>query len=385
MSTIPESALGKTVGESKIGIFRIWHYNSAVTNLTLFPAEDIAIKPTFPQTRYQGSKAKLLDWIWYKIADLDFHTCLDVFGGTGAISYRLKQEGKEVTYNDYLRFNHLMASALVENNTEKLLDKEVDWLVSEHREIKYMNLIERVFPDIYFTNEENKWIDRTLSNMRHLDSTYKFAIAFFAIAQACIIKRPYNLFHRKNLYVRMADVERSFGNKITWDRPFEDYFRKFVKEAHSAIFSNGYSNNAFNFDAFEVPGKYDLVYIDSPYIAKSGVGVDYRDFYHFLEGMTKYDEWESNIDVASKHKRLLPCENVWNDKRKIIDGFDRLFQKFQESIIVVSYRNDGIPSEIELVNLLKKHKQSVTVHHFGTYKYALSKNGESKEVLLIAT
>ncbi|MBI1812249.1 DNA adenine methylase [Candidatus Peregrinibacteria bacterium] len=343
------------------------------------------MKHAFPQTRYQGSKAKLLDWIWYQMADLDFNTCLDVFGGTGAVAYRLKQERKQVTYNDYLRFNHLMASALIENSTETLSDEDVEWLVSEHGEIKYTDLVERIFPDIYFTNEENRWIDQTLSNMRHLDGAYKFEIAFFALAQACIIKRPYNLFHRKNLYVRMADVERSFGNKITWDRPFEDYFKKFAQEANSAVFSNGYSHNAFNFDAFEVPGNYDLVYIDTPYIAKSGTGVDYRDFYHFLEGMTKYDEWESSIDVASKHKRLLPFENVWNDKNKITDGFERLFQKFQDSIIVVSYRSDGIPSEIALMQLLKKYKQSVTVHHFGTYKYVLSRNNESKEVLLIGT
>ena len=60
----------------------------------------------FPSTRYQGSKAKLVDWIWEQIADLDFTTCLDAFGGTGAVAYRLKQAGKRVTYNDLLRFNY---------------------------------------------------------------------------------------------------------------------------------------------------------------------------------------------------------------------------------------------------------------------------------------
>jgi adenine-specific DNA methylase len=60
----------------------------------------------FPSTRYQGSKAKLADWIWEQIADLDFMTCLDAFGGTGAVAYRLKQAGKRVTYNDVLRFNY---------------------------------------------------------------------------------------------------------------------------------------------------------------------------------------------------------------------------------------------------------------------------------------
>jgi len=80
----------------------------------------------FPSTRYQGSKARLADWIWEQIADLNFHTCLDAFGGTGAVAYRLKQEGKAVTYNDRLRFNYLIGRALVENSRVRLSLDEVD-------------------------------------------------------------------------------------------------------------------------------------------------------------------------------------------------------------------------------------------------------------------
>ena len=56
--------------------------------------------PKFPSTRYQGSKTKLVDWIWEQLAPLKFTTCLDAFGGTGSVAYRLKQAHKEVTYND---------------------------------------------------------------------------------------------------------------------------------------------------------------------------------------------------------------------------------------------------------------------------------------------
>ena len=37
----------------------------------------------------------------------------------------------------------------------------------------------------------------------------KQALAYFALFQSCIIKRPYNLFHRKNLYVRTKEMKRS--------------------------------------------------------------------------------------------------------------------------------------------------------------------------------
>jgi len=59
-----------------------------------------------------------------------------------------------------------------------------------------------------------------------------------------------------------------------------------------------------------------------------------------------------------------------------------LFDKFKNSILVVSYRDDGTPTISELVNMLKKHKKSVEIKKLD-YKYVLS-NGNSKEVLIIA-
>lgn len=137
-----------------------------------------------------------MDWIWEQIAGLDFTTCLDAFGGTGAVAYRLKQASKAVTYNDLLRFNYYVGLALVENRNVRLDADEVDWLLTTHPDIEYPNFIQAHFHDIYFTDEENAWIDRTFTNIRQLADPYKFALAFFALCQACIIKRPYNLFHR---------------------------------------------------------------------------------------------------------------------------------------------------------------------------------------------
>ncbi len=337
----------------------------------------------FPSTRYQGSKAKLVDWIWEQIADLDFATCLDAFGGTGVIAYRLKQEGKAVTYNDLLRFNYYFGLALIENAGVRLSSADLDWLLQRHPDMVYPRFVQDTFPNIYFTDEENAWIDQTITNIRGLSDPYKFALAFFALCQACIVKRPFNLFHRKNLYIRFAAVERSFGNKASWDKPFEEWFCAFVEEANTAVFDNGQVNRALNCDAVEVPGEYDLVYLDPPYISARGVAVDYRDFYHFLEGLTMYDEWGQHIDRRSKHRRLKPQPSEWTDKQRIYTAFDRLFCRYRKSILVVSYRSDGIPSEPELVSLLEQYKRYVRAEHYGQYKYVLSTNSESKEILLI--
>lgn len=351
----------------------------SLTNLQMALIED---DPAFPSTRFQGSKLKIVDWIWEAIKGLEFNSALDAFGGTGSVGYKLKEKGKKVTYNDILKFNRYIGLALIENDKVKLTDNDTDFLLRKHIDVKYPTFVFDTFKDIYFTDDENRWVDMVVTNITLLDDIYKKALAFFALCQACIIKRPFNLFHRKNLYLRFSDVERNFGNKTTWDTTFDAHFRKFIYEANQAVFSNGQQNKSLNSDIFDIEGEFDLVYIDTPYISKTGVGVDYFSFYHFLEGLTDYTKWAEKIDYGTKHKRLTGNGSIWTNKNYIYSGFDQLFNKFQNSIIVVSYRADGIPSIDELMTLLRKYKQNVSELKRKNYKYVLSTN-HSEEVLLI--
>jgi len=336
----------------------------------------------FPSTRFQGSKLKIVDWIWNTIKYLDFDTVFDAFGGTGCVGYMLKAKEKKVTYNDILKFNWYIGKALIENSKVKLSEQDVEFLLTRHSGVEYPTFVYDKFKEIYFTDEENKWIDMVVTNISLLKDLYKKALAYFALFQACIIKRPYNLFHRKNLYIRFSDVERNFGNKTTWDTPFEAHFRQFVAEANQAVFCNGRQNKALNLDVFDVEGEFDLVYIDTPYISRKGIGVDYLGFYHFLEGLVNYSKWSNMIDYRTKHRRLREKPSVWTDKTKIFTAFDRLFDKFKDSILVISYRSDGIPSISKLITLLKKYKSNVEELERKNYKYVLSTN-HSEEVLLI--
>jgi len=335
-----------------------------------------------PSTRYQGSKYKVVKWIDYYTKDLEFDSVLDAFGGTGCVGYMFKKNYKQVLYNDSLKFNYYIGLALIENSRICLEKNDIDFILEKHPNIKYPTFIYDTFHDIYFTDEENKWLDFVITNIRLIKDKYKQALAYYALFQSCIIKRPYNLFHRKNLYIRTADVKRNFGNKKTWDTPFEDHFKKFVEEANNAIFDNGKNNKAFCSDVFNLNIHADLVYIDTPYISSKGVGVNYFDFYHFLEGIIFYEQWGNLIDEKSKHKRIKNGKNEWCKKGEIHQAFEKLFNKFKKSILVVSYRNDGTPTIDELIQMLEKYKKYIEVKKFD-YKYALS-NGVSKEVLIIA-
>lgn len=339
----------------------------------------------FPRTRYQGSKRKLAGAILAELRDLEFTTVLDAFGGTGAVSYAFKCAGKQVTYNDILAFNHQIGLALIENNTVRFDDDRISATGIRQAGVEYGNLIERTFEGIYFADEENRWLDIAVGNIRRLTRRYERAIAWFALFQSALVKRPYNLFHRCNLYMRTADVRRSFGNKASWDRSFAEHFGVFAAEANTAVIDSGGKCRAICRDALEVEPDYDLVYVDTPYINRSGVGVDYREFYHFLEGMVRYGEWAGMIDLDSKHRRLIRRRDPWSDADCCHEMFRRLFDRFRDSILVVSYRSDGVPTVDQLVGMLRDVKRHVRVIDGPSYQYALSTNRRTREVLLIGT
>ena len=335
-----------------------------------------------PSTRYQGSKAKLVRWIWDSVKDLSFDTVLDAFGGTGVVGYWLKQKGKQVTYNDILRFNYLVGLALIENNTTHLTDEDVEGMLSRQPGQEYRTVIADTFKDVYYTDEENRWLDVVVQNVAMLPDPYRHALAYYALFQACLVKRPFNLFHRKNLYLRFADVERSFGNKTTWDTPFEVHFRSFVSEANTLVVDNGRANRALNEDVWDVGGDYDLVYIDPPYVSGRGVGVDYHHFYHFLEGLARYEEWPAWVDHDSKHRRMKRVYNPWVDPAAIRGAFVRLLDRFRDAILVISYRADGIPSVADLENMMRRVRRRVWVRTLDGYQYVLSTR-QTAEVLII--
>ncbi len=143
------------------------------------------------------------------------------------------------------------------------------------------------------------------------------------------------------------------------------------------------TKRALNLEPLSVTGNFDLVYVDTPYISSKGVGVDYLHFYHFLEGLVIYDQWEERIDYTKKHRPLKAVKSEWVDKNKIHSAFEKLFEHFKDSILVVSYRDNGIPSETELLEILHKFKKNIIEVKKVNYKYVLALDSSS-ELLFIA-
>jgi len=343
-----------------------------------------------PSTRYQGSKRQVLPWLYENLKELEFETALDGFGGTASVSYMFKMMGKSVTFNDILSSNYQSGVALIENNSVTLDQPDIDFLLRENG-FKYPSFIQETFRDIYYTDPENKWLDTISFNIEMLSRLYggnllrkKRALACHALFQACLCKRPFNLFHRRNLYLRTANIKRSFGNKTTWDTDFPSLYLRFADELSKKVFSNGKKNKAMCRDIMGIHEKdFDLVYLDPPYTRPSASHPkDYYALYHFLEGIVAYENWASRIDWSTPNRRLLKRKNSW-ENHSLEKNLECLFERFRNSIIVVSYGHPGNPSISRIKELLSRFKSHVTVAE-KEYVYKLNhRNGEGLYEALI--
>ncbi len=155
----------------------------------------------FPTTRYYGSKRKLLPWIYESTKGLKYQSVLDVFGGTASVSLLFKALDKNVTYNDGLKSNQLIANAVLSNSMSVA---KVDFEATVNNVTSQCGFISQVYKGMYYTDKENAWLDGFCSNLLQSKLTnMQRSVFFYCLAQACLKKRPFNLFHRANLNLRL--------------------------------------------------------------------------------------------------------------------------------------------------------------------------------------
>jgi len=340
-----------------------------------------------PVTRYYGSKRKLVEKIWGVLQErhIEFDTFLDIFGGTGIMSYNMANHGKVVTYNDIFAFNCKIAEALLATPRGTLAMQDALSLLAPVDNREYHHYIEDIFRGIYYTDEEDRTIDTVVQNIRHLPQQQQ-ASAYYVLFQSCLIKRPFNLFHRRNLNLRENHVESNFGNYVTWEKSFETLFKQFTDELNQFQFLQVPNVTIVNHSALECPYVADLVYIDTPYFNKKSGGLSYHSRYHFLEGLVFYDDIPFNVDFDKANREIQIHKNDEFEKRdNYMNDLDELLGHYPYSTIMMSYTSDGYPSIEELEALLRRHKNRVETIYFGKYNFALNRNNKDRqEVLIVA-
>ena len=320
----------------------------------------------YPPTRFMGSKSKLLSEIWSVVSQFNVNTVVDLFSGSGVVGYMLKAQGKAVVSNDYMAMSATFTKAMIENNTVTLPLEEAKELLVAHKESDHF--VATTFKGLYYSDEENDLIDTLRTNIAAIKDQYKQAIAMTSLIRACLKKRPRGIFtytgHRYD--DGRQDLKKSLAQQ----------FLESVDAVNKSIFDNGESNISKHGDAMDLKVENaDLVYIDPPYYSPLSDN-EYVRRYHFVEGLAR-DCKCVEIQEHTQTKKFKSYPTPFSTRKGAADAFDKLFKKFANSILVVSYSSNSQPTQDEMVAIMAKYKEHVEVIPID-YKYSFGNQGDAK-------
>ena len=324
----------------------------------------------YPSTRYMGSKQKLLPYILGIVEQFNATTLVDLFSGSGIVSYLFKTLGKQVITNDYMNMSHTFTKAMVENNHVTLSEEKARSLLVEKYPIN--DFVQTKFKDLYFSDAENLLIDIVRSNISKLENEYEQAIARSALIRACMKKRPRGIFTYTGH--RYDDGRKDLVLTL------EEQFLNAVDSINKAIFDNGQSNISSRQNALDIDLPDNcLLYMDPPYYSTCSDN-EYVRRYHFVEGLSL--DWEGiEIQEHTKTKKFKSYPTPFSSRKDVYGAFDKLFEKYKENILIISYSSNSLPNMEEMLEMLKKYKQNVDVIPID-YKYSFgnqaSKVGDNR-------
>jgi len=251
------------------------------------------------------------------------------------------------------RYLSRMTASIKYQSVRNIIDKIVSHIPLVNRLLeKIIFRFKRAIKGLFFTDSENAAIDALRTNIARMDDEYKRAVAMTALIRTCAKKRPRGLF----TYVG----ERYNDGRRDLRIPIEDLFVECVKSVNAAVFDNGRKNSSVWGDALSLGDVgADLVYMDPPYYTPKSDN-EYVRRYHFLEGLAR--AWNGvEIQHETKTKKFKSYPTPFSTKCGAEGAFDELFARYRDSVLIVSYSSNSLPSKEQMMSLMSRYKQNVEV------------------------
>ena len=337
----------------------------------------------FPEPQYLGSKHIHRGWI-AQFIPVHAHVALDAFGGSQSIAYLFKQLGKRTITNDFLSFNNQIGKALIENRSAKLDSKDLNILFDRNCNPNEFNLMEKLFSNLFFSQEEAVFIDSFRSNVHRLDNPYKQSLALTVMCRSLTRKVTMGHFAHTQALVYAADPARIKRNR-SLVTPIKTLFLELLPEYNNAVFDNNQENKSYNENILDLLPKLkniDIAYFDPPYCNSHA---DYQSFYHLLETFVEY--WKDK-NFVNGTKRYEPKRYSGFDKNsEAIGNLKRMFELSQHiPTWLVSYNDRSFPDIETMIAMIEPYRHVETERK----SYLSGRGGKgsvagSSEILLICT
>lgn len=331
--------------------------------------------------RFIGSKTNLLTDIEKMLKENttgNEETFLDLFAGTNAVGNYFKKN-YAVYANDLLYFSFVNEKAIIENNGnlqfEKLkalgINSPLDYLQENaERYVEsgivgyYENNYTPTGDAMYLTVENGKRIDYIRDKIDEWQAEELLTeTEYYYLVSVLIEAIPY-----------VSNITGTYGAFLKhWDKRALNCLELIPIEVQD----NNKENKAFNEDANDLIKKIsvDIAYVDTPYNNRQ-----YASNYHLLENIAKNDKPE--LSGKTKIFDWVPFRSDYAMKKKALNAMSDLIKNIDATHIVVSYNNEGIISETDLIDLMKSQSinDNVKIEKIPYRKYKSKQPSESYDL-----
>ncbi|HWQ86549.1 DNA adenine methylase [Brevundimonas sp.] len=287
--------------------------------------------------KYIGSKRALLTQIATAVrAGLpDGGTVCDLFSGSARVGHALKREGFRVWSNDHNAYAHVLATAYVQADRERWLDR-ADALLAELRTVTpEAGWFTRTFCEDarYFTPANGAVIDATRDRIAAMALEPELeAIALVSLMEA-------------------ADrVDSTAGLQMAYMKQWAARALKPLELRMPDLLPGVAAGpcRATHADAVELAPQVeaDLVYLDPPYNQHSYLGN-----YHCWESLILWDRPET-YGIANKRIDVRTRKSAFNSRPGIAPALQAVIGGLKAPNLIVSFNDEGYLDRDQLVGML---------------------------------
>lgn len=331
--------------------------------------------------RFIGSKNTLLPDIEKIINDNIYgneQTFLDLFAGTNVVGDYFKKN-YTILSNDILYFSYINGKAIIKNNGNLKftglknigIDLPLDFLqtnANKYIDKNIMGYYEKNYTPtgdaMYLTVENGKRIDY----IREQIETWKTKgllteMEYFYLLSILIEAIPF--------------VSNTTGTYGAYLKHWDSRALKPLELIPLEVQDNGRSNECYNEDANGLIKRIsaDITYIDTPYNNRQ-----YASNYHLLENIAR-----NNKPVLKGKTKLFDWSKLRSDyamKRNALNAMQNLIKNIDSTHVIVSYNNEGIIAEEDLIALMKENSVdgNVIIKKIPYRKYKSKKASDSYDL-----
>ena len=318
---------------------------------------------------YIGSKFKLSSWLKEEIkevvgCDLSNKVFCDMFAGTGAVGKTFKREAKQIIANDLEYYSYVLNRNYIANHTD-IKNKE-DYI----EELNNLTSIDTGFiyknycmgsgsGRQYFTDNNGKKIDAIRTRIQEWYDNKEINDDLYYFLLASLIESADKVANTASVYgAYLKHIKKSAQKELIIEGA------EFIK--------NGKPHQVFNEDSNKLIKRIsgDILYLDPPYNQRQ-----YSANYHLLNTIALYKPFEP------KGKTGLPEYNRSNycKKSKVKTDFEDLIRSANFRYIFLSYNNEGLMSEEDVKNIMKKYgKYGLKTKKYQRFKADKTENRNHK-------